>query len=180
MPKAFSARKISLGSKYTLQNFIFGLPVFRNFLDWLFFVVMTLFTHGYMYERLSDILDFYTILLFTMASARGLKCFICFLNQAANHPQAQVVWRVSRILEVQRVGRGDGAQAQQLLPRNLPSASPQTHSRYLPQRNSCWHKRNLGEKTFILPLYGFTYKISSPLPIFMEYSLLTWTPSVSW
>lgn len=62
--------------------------------------------------------------------------FLLLSHQAANRPQALAVQRVSRSLVPRPVARGDGAPAQRSLPRNLPSASPQIHSRYLQHSNT--------------------------------------------
>lgn len=66
----------------------------------------------------------------------GFVNFFLFY-QAVNRHQALVVQKASRSLGPRRVARGGGAQAQRLLPRNLPSASPQTHSRYLQHSETC-------------------------------------------
>lgn len=59
------------------------------------------------------------------------QVFFLLSYQAVNRPQALAVQRVSRTLGPRPVARGGGAPAQLSLPRNLPSASPQIHSRYL-------------------------------------------------
>ncbi len=87
-----------------------------------------------------------------------VTCLMIQLNwfflsyQAVNPPQALAVQRASRSLGPLPVVRGGGAPAQLSLPRNLPSASPQIHSRYVQHSKT-------GFMLWLLVMLSWTHKM---------------------